>query len=163
VYPYSQYEFNWDDGSPTIKLGKENKNKKVKPAVPDLIPIVLPVGEFETYKKTGGGSKPQLASSSHPTIGNIPTTTSEIGSEGKEVDPQRNERYVCVETSNLHNSLGDTINILSSHTSSLVIIRKSDQLSATGKKMLDQLPDLSYMLQSTLSLPSLKKRDCVKH
>ena len=49
VYPYSQYEFNWDDGSPTIKLGKENKNKKVKPAVPDVLPIVLPVGEFETH------------------------------------------------------------------------------------------------------------------
>ena len=95
MYPYSQYEFNWDDGSPTIKLGKENKNKKVKPAVPDLLPIVLPVGEFETHNKTGGGSKPQLASSSHPTIVNIPTTASEIGSEGKEVDPQRNERYVC--------------------------------------------------------------------
>lgn len=94
VYPYSQYEFNWDDGSPTIKLGKENKNKKVKPAVPDVLPIVLPVGEFETHNKTGGGSKPQLASSSQPTIANIPTTTSEIGSEGKDVDSQRNERYV---------------------------------------------------------------------
>ena len=37
-------------------------------------------------------------------------------------------------------------------------IKKRDQLSATGKKMLDQLPDLSYMLQSTLSLPSLNKK-----
>ena len=92
VYPYSQYEFDWDDGSPTIKLGKENK-KKVKPAVPDLLPIVLPVGEFEINKTSA--STAQLASS-QPTIVNIPSTTSEIGSEGKDVDVQQNERYVGI-------------------------------------------------------------------
>lgn len=90
VDPYSQYEFDWEDGSPTIKLGKENKNKK---AVPDLLPIVLPVGEFETHNKTSG-STTQLPSS-QPTIINIPSTTFEIGSEGTtNVDAQQNERYV---------------------------------------------------------------------
>lgn len=145
VYPYSQYEFDWDDGSPTIKLGKENKNKKVKPAVPDLLPIVLPKGEFETHNTTSG-STTQLPSS-QPTVINIPSTTIEIGSEGTtDVDAQQNERYVWNIAYTGHNYF-----YLPTHSS--FHCNFSDQLSAKGKKMLDQLPDLSYMLQSTLSLP----------
>lgn len=130
-YPYSQYEFH-RDGSPYANLVE----RVSQPSVPEVLSIDLPTGfEASNLSKPASNAKqsnitsnsiPPAAYQSTPTVVDFPSTSKK----------ERN----TISDSQKRKKESDVMDV--------------SQLSITGKKFMEQLPDLSYMLKSTLSLPN---------
>mmetsp|Transcript_15862 Transcript_15862/g.38122 ORF Transcript_15862/g.38122 Transcript_15862/m.38122 type:complete len:170 (+) Transcript_15862:1-510(+) len=127
-YPYSQYEFH-RDGSPFA----DSVERVTTPSVPEVLSIDLPTG-FEASNLNTSPAKnsappppPPSSYRSTPTVVDFPTSPE---SERDDDAKQKIEESKEFDYS---------------------------QLSATGKQFMDQLPDLSYMLKSTLCLPNDKQ------
>jgi len=128
-YPYSHYDFH-RDGTRYF----ENVESLTPVTVPDVLQIALPTG-FDASDIPPKGSIAQCRPSApptapfqaNPTVVDFPTT------------PVKRER----------------IKTAPSPTKNCTHGRDDDysKMSAGGKLFMDQLPDLSYMLGSTLSLP----------
>jgi len=125
-YAYSQYEFH-HDGSPYADSAERVSTQ----SVPEVLGINLPIG-FEASKLTPTPAEPK---SPPPAPDRATATVVDFPST-----PENKRSYVNVETvAKRRTSESDEIDL--------------SQLSATGKRFMEQLPDLSYMLKSTLSLP----------
>jgi len=133
-YPYSQYEFH-RDGSPYYTEPAE-RMKMTTPSVPEVLSIDLPTG-FEASNLRSSPSNlsatpppPSYLVGATPTVVDFPSTPKSKGGGTNKCNVQQ----ASEESEELDNSL----------------------LSATGKRFMEQLPDLSFMLKPTLSLPNDK-------
>ncbi|KAL3764703.1 hypothetical protein ACHAWU_001533 [Discostella pseudostelligera] len=127
-YPYSQYEFNRDGSpyAPPVELVPSS-------TVPEVLSIELPTGfEARTNLSSSSTSRPSpsLPGSSNrstPTVVDFPSTPTARMNHGTGYDSRHD---------NEESSEPDL-----------------SQLSEQGKRFMAEIPDLSYMLKSTLSLP----------
>jgi len=127
-YPYSQYEFN-KDGSPYA----DSVERVTTPVVPEVMDINLPTG-FDISESTKQKAAPPPPDSSGfrstPTVVDFPSTP-----------PPDTKKSINIREEKA-NEEDDDIDL--------------SKLSAKGRQFMEQLPDLSYMLKSTLCLPERK-------
>lgn len=123
-YPYSQYVFH-NDGTPYTET--VNLMGAVTPTVPEVLSIELPTGfDASTFSPNHSFSSSNARCTTPSHEPSRPTATM--------VDfPSANTRMTEEDKKEAAED------------------EEFGKLSAAGKKFLDQLPDLSYMLQSTLS------------
>jgi len=128
-YPYSQYEFN-KDGSPYA----DSVERVTAPVVPEVMDIDLPTG-FDISESTKQKATPPPPDSSGfrstPTVVDFPSTP-----------PPGKKKSVDIQQESAEEENDVDIDL--------------SKLSAKGRQFMEQLPDLSYMLKSTLCLPEGK-------
>ena len=126
-YPYSQYEFN-KDGSPYA----DSVERVTAPVVPEVMNINLPTG-FDISESTKQKAAPPPPDSSGfrstPTVVDFPSTPPPGTKKSSDIQQETADEDDGIDLS---------------------------KLSAKGRQFMEQLPDLSYMLKSTLCLPEGK-------
>jgi hypothetical protein len=124
-YPYSQYVFH-PDGTPYTE--KANLMSVAAPSVPEVLSIKLPTGfDASAFSPKSSSSSLKNAGCSTPPDQSAHPTATMVdfpSADAKMTDEDIKEAAEDDEFG---------------------------RLSAAGKKFMDQLPDLSYMLQPTLS------------
>jgi len=173
-YPYSQYEFH-RDGSPYA----DTAERTTTPSVPEVLSIDLPTG-FEASNLTPSTSSkpparsytpPPSSNRAAPTVVDFPSTPKNNQSTVVKLPPKLKSNEP--ETNDVNNAQQSTVVNLppklksnKRETNNVSDAQQESeesgevdysQLSAIGKQFMEQLPDLSYMLKSTLSLPNDKK------
>ena len=127
-YPYSQYEFNKDGSSYS-----DSVERVTAPVVPEVMNINLPTG-FDISESTKQKAAPPPPDSSGfrstPTVVDFPSTP-----------PAGTKKSIDIQQESAAEE-EDDIDL--------------SKLSAKGRQFMEQLPDLSYMLKSTLCLPEGK-------
>mmetsp|Transcript_28021 Transcript_28021/g.51185 ORF Transcript_28021/g.51185 Transcript_28021/m.51185 type:complete len:170 (+) Transcript_28021:167-676(+) len=144
-YPYSQYEFH-PDGS----LYADTVELATTPSVPEVLSIDLPTG-FEatnltpspSSSKPRSGTPPPSSNRTTPTVVDFPSTPTNNVSTVVDLPSKRK---------NEEREIKGVIEVKQDSKESEEM--DHSQLSAIGKQFMQQLPDLSYMLKSTLSLPN---------
>ncbi|KAL7544356.1 hypothetical protein ACHAWF_007742, partial [Thalassiosira exigua] len=148
-YPYSHYEFGRDGSSRGADDAAERgvPSSGAHSSVPEVLSIDLPTG-FEASSLSPSSRRRKEATSDAaapparpadryaPTVVDFPSSPKSHGRSAESSDAVAKEgRHKSEESEG----------------------SDSSKLSEAGKRFLDQLPDLSYMLKSTLSLPNDKK------
>ena len=123
-YPYSQYVFH-NDGTPYTETA--NLMGVVTPSVPEVLSIELPTGfDASTLSPNHSFSTSNARCTTPPNQSPRPTATMVDFPSADAKLTEEDEKEAAED-------------------------EEFGKLSELGKKFMDQLPDLSYMLQSTLS------------
>eukprot|EP00984_Skeletonema_dohrnii_P015868 scaffold6955_cov70-Skeletonema_dohrnii-CCMP3373.AAC.1 len=124
-YPYSQYVFH-HDGTPYTD--KANLMGVSAPSVPEVLSIELPTGfDASTFRPTTSSSSKARCTTPPPTRQSVQATATMVDFPSADAKMTEEDVKEAAEDDEF------------------------GKLSAAGKKFMEQLPDLSYMLQPTLS------------